>query len=116
MSHTSKYLTGTTSRKSEIPESPEQKYNKTLQEILRRDHLPKKASDPYEYLRNMIPGSSMKPIATKNGIAYIRDTYSRPIQLNTKSQWLDMVAKKRNGIPRAQQGEISVLYSTVQKL
>ena len=93
---------GTTSRKSEIPESPEQKYNKTLTEILRRDHLPKKASDPYEYLRNMIPGSSMKPIATKNGIAYIRDTYSRPLQLNTKSQWLDMVAKKRNSIPRAQ--------------
>jgi hypothetical protein len=99
---------GTTSRKSEIPESPEQKYNKTLTEILRRDHVPKKASDPYEYLRNMIPGSSMKPIASKNGIAYVPDSYSRPIQLRTKSQWLDMVAKKRNGIPRVPPGNKTI--------
>ena len=57
----------------------------------------------------MIPGSSMKPIASKNGIAYIPDSYSRPIQLRTKSQWFDIVARKRNSIPKTPRGKDKIL-------
>ena len=91
------------SKKSEIPENPEERYNKTLQDILKRDHINKPSSDPYQYLRDMIPGSSMKPIASKNGYTYVPDSYSRPIQLQTKSQWQELLAKKKNGIPRVPQ-------------
>ena len=66
----------------------------------------KPSTDPYEYLRNMIPGSSMKPIASKNGITYVPDSFSRPIHLRTKSQWFDLVAKKKSSIPKVPQSGI----------